>query len=154
MPFSLLSSKRHSSDYWNSNVKNGQLLHKNTYLAHFEAETWYFVFYYAHFLFTFYKCCIGFCHTTPDHACYTYSPPPSWASLPPHHLTSVGHHRLLDCTPYLPAAPSHQLSILLMIVDICWCYFLHSSHSLPPQCVHKCTLYICISIPFWEEMEI
>ena len=34
-----------------------------------------------------------------------------------------------------------------MIVYICQCYSLNTSHHLPPCCVHKSILYVCDSIP-------
>ena len=39
-------------------------------------------------------------------------------------------------------ATSHQPSVLHMIVYICWCYFLHLSHSLLPPQVHF--LHLCL----------
>ena len=40
-------------------------------------------------------------------------------------------------------ATSHQRSILHLIVYKCWCYFLHSSHSLPPRlCPQVCSLHL------------
>ena len=50
---------------------------------------------------------------------------------------------ITECQTGLPCytATSHQLSILHLIVCICWCYFLHSSHSLPPRlCPQVCSL--------------
>ena len=41
-------------------------------------------------------------------------------------------------------AASDLLSIVYLIVYLCQCYFLNSSHSLLPPCVHKSDLYACI----------
>ena len=44
-------------------------------------------------------------------------------------------------------ATSHQLSILHLIVHICWRCFLHSSHSLPLLCKSYCFLHSSHSLP-------
>ena len=57
--------------------------------------------------------------------------PSSWASLPFHQTTSLGHHRAPGWAPcYI--ATSHWLSALHMAVYICWWCFLHLSYSLLP----------------------
>ena len=46
------------------------------------------------------------------------------------------------------AAASHQLSLLHLVVYICPCHSLTSSQlTLPPPCVLKSILYVCIFIP-------
>ena len=42
---------------------------------------------------------------------------------------------------FLCYTTSYQLPILHLIVYICWCYFLHSSYSLPPW---LCSLHLCL----------
>ena len=44
-------------------------------------------------------------------------------------------------------AASHQLSVLPMILYICQCYFLNSSHPLLPLLCPQSILYVCIFIP-------
>ena len=55
----------------------------------------------------------------------------------------------MDCstTSLSHRANSHGLTILHRIVYMFPCYFLHTSHPLPPPShVHKSVLYVCISI--------
>ena len=42
---------------------------------------------------------------------------------------------------------TRQPPVLHMIVNICWCFFLHRLILSFPQCECKSVLYICISIP-------
>ena len=66
---------------------------------------------------------------------YIYISLPSRASfsLPPHHLTPLGHHRALGTLCYTAAC--YQLFILRKVVYICQCYSLNLSHLLlPPLC--------------------
>ena len=44
-------------------------------------------------------------------------------------------------------ASSHQLSVLYLIMYICWSYFLHLSTLSFSHCVQKSILYISVSIP-------
>ena len=81
---------------------------------------------------------------------YTYIPisPSSRISLPP----SLSHpYRWSQSTELISlcyAAASHQLSILHFVVYICPCYSLTSSQlPLPPPCVLKSILYVCVFIP-------
>ena len=55
--------------------------------------------------------------------------PPSW-SYHPYPTPRSSQSTRLGFLCY--AATSPLLSSLHLIVNICWCYFLHSSHSLPP----------------------
>ena len=73
---------------------------------------------------------------------------PSSAFLPfPSHLSRSSQRARLGSLWH--SATSHQLSILHLVVYICWCYFLNSSHSLPPlMCpqVHSPPLHL-LSFP-------
>ena len=109
-----------------------------------------------------------------ESAIITHISPSSWTSSPSPHPTSLSHHRAPGWAPCviqqlltsslfygaslvahmgknLPAMQATQ-SIpglgrcpLHMIVNICWCYFLHSSHSLPPPlCLQVHSLHLCL----------
>ena len=57
--------------------------------------------------------------------------PPSGASFSSPHHPTLGHHRLPGwALCYILTANPHQLTVLHTVVYPCWCYFLHSSHSL------------------------
>ena len=74
--------------------------------------------------------------------------PPSCVSLPPSlsHLSRWSQSTKLISLCH--AAASHQLSILHLEVYICQCQFLTSSQlTLPPPCVLKSILYVCVFIP-------
>ena len=90
--------------------------------------------------------CVGFCHTTIQSAIIIHMSLPSQASLLSPNPTPLGHHR---ASGWAPCVIQQLLTIYILhtIVYICWCYFLHSYHSLlPPLCPQGC-FYICISIP-------
>ena len=57
--------------------------------------------------------------------------PPPWASLSSPHPTPLGHHR---GQPGLRMVYSkfHEVAVLHVVVYMCCCYFLHSSHSPSP----------------------
>ena len=81
---------------------------------------------------------------------YTYIPisPSSCASLP----RSLSHpSRWSQSTELISlgyAAASHQLSVIHLVVYICQCYsFISSQLTLPPPCVLKSMLYLCVFIP-------
>ena len=57
--------------------------------------------------------------------------PTAWASLSSPHPTPLGHHRGQAGLPML-YSKSHEVSVLHVVVYMCWCYFLHSSHSPSP----------------------
>ena len=67
----------------------------------------------------------------------------SWASfLPQPHPSRWSQSARLGSLCYV--ATSHQLSILHMIVYICWCYFLYLSHYLlTPLCAQVYSLHLC-----------
>ena len=67
----------------------------------------------------------------------------SWASfLPQPHPSRWSQSSRLGSLCYV--ATSHQLSILHMIVYICWCYFLYLSHYLlTPLCAQVYSLHLC-----------
>ena len=75
---------------------------------------------------------------------YTYIPSLlSLAPLPPPHASRSSQSARLSSLCYTET--SHQLSILRMIMYICWCYVLHSSHFLPSQLrpqIHS--LHLCV----------
>ena len=88
------------------------------------------------------QCCVGFCPTTTwiSHN-YTYIP--SVFSLRPlhsSHASRSSQNSRLGSLRY--TATSHQLSILHLIVYICWCHFL-----TPPPHVYKSIPCIGVSIP-------
>ena len=73
--------------------------------------------------------------------------PSSWASAQPPSscpLRLLQSARLVSLG-YTAAFP--WLSVLHMAVYICQCYFLNLPHPFLPHCVHKSTLYVCVSIP-------
>ena len=84
--------------------------------------------------------CEDFCHTTMQISHnYTYM-----ASLLSPYSTPLGHQNARLGSPcYIEN--SHQLPILHMVVCICLCYFLLSSHShLPLLCPQVHSLYPCL----------
>ena len=97
------------------------------------------------------QCCVSFCCITKWISyMYTNIPisPPSCVSLPP----SLSHpSRWSQSTELISlccAAASHKLAILHLVVYICPCHSLTSSQlTLPPPCVLKSILYICVFIP-------
>ena len=50
--------------------------------------------------------------------------------------TPLGHPQSTKLSPPCYMGASHQLSVLHMVVYICLCYSLNSSHLLPHPCVH------------------
>ena len=86
--------------------------------------------------FFFLQCCVGFCHTTVQimhndtHTLLSLAFP-----LPRSHPSRSSQSVRLGSLCYTET--SHQLSVLHLIVCICWCCFLHSSRSLPLHCVHS-----------------
>ena len=94
------------------------------------------------------QCRVSFCCTTSISYMYTYyTYIPSFLSLahtsPPSH--PLGHHRAPSCAPCAIQQP--PLAALRMVVYIRQCT-LNLSHPLPfLPCVHKCVLYIRVSIP-------
>ena len=95
--------------------------------------------------------CVSFCFITKLISyTYTYIPisPPSCISLP----SSLSHpSRWSQSTKLISlcyASASHQLSSLHLVVYISPCHSLTLSQlTLPPPCVLKSILYICIFIP-------
>ena len=82
------------------------------------------------------------CRTTTwiSHNCTCVPSVFTLPSLPsPHPSRSLQSTRLSSLS-YLAA--SRKLFIWLMMVYICWCYFLYLSHPLFPPRVHKSILYI------------
>ena len=65
-----------------------------------------------------------------------------WAPVPPPSRPSRSSQSARLGSLYYTAT-SHQPSVVHRIVCICWCYFLHPSHSLPPPYI----LHLCVSIP-------
>ena len=76
--------------------------------------------------------------------------PPSWASLPSHQPTLRSSESIwLGSLCY--TAASHKLSVWHMLVYICLCYFLHSSHSLLPSLWPQvCSLYLRLNPMFFK----
>ena len=75
---------------------------------------------------------------------YTYIPS-LWSlpPLPPSHPSRSSQSARLSSLSYTET--SHQLPTLRVVVYLCWCNFLHSSHFLPPQLhpqVHS--LHLCV----------
>ena len=69
---------------------------------------------------------------------YIYISPPCWASLPSPYPTHLGYHREPG---WAPCVIQQFPTVLHMIVYICQCYLLNSSHPNFPHCVHKSFLY-------------
>ena len=70
---------------------------------------------------------------------------PSWASLPLRPPTLLDHHRAVSCAPCAVKQPPASCPFY-MVVYICQCYALRSSHPLLPLLcpqVHS----LCISVP-------
>ena len=93
------------------------------------------------------QCCVGFCHTTMWISfiyIYMYPLPlePPCSHIPSYPFRSSQRARLGSlCYITTP----HYLSVLHTMVYICWCYFLHLSHSLPPTLcaqVHSPSLHL------------
>ena len=89
-------------------------------------------------------------HASPPSAPSPFPSLQSFLPLPP--TTPHGHHRADLCSLcslgslcYL--ATSHQLSILHMLLRICWCYFLHCPILSLPHGGHKFILHVGTSIP-------
>ena len=80
---------------------------------------------------------------------FTYIPisPPSCVSLPPSLSRPSRWSQSTELISLCYVAASHQLSVLHLVVYICQCYSLTSSQlTLPPPCVLKSILYVCILI--------
>ena len=88
---------------------------------------------------------VGFCHTATQIS-HNYTHILSLPSLPPLCLSDSSRSSLTTRLGSLfSTTTSHKLSTLYLIVYICWCYFLHSFHSLPPTLgsqVHS--LHLCL----------
>ena len=74
----------------------------------------------------------------------TYISPPSWVSLPPLPTPPFWSSRSTKLGSLVCRAASHQLSISHMVVYICQCSSLSSSHRLPPTplCPQKRPLWL------------
>ena len=105
-------------------------------------------FFHLLFFISIIQCCISFCCTTMwISSMYTHIPscldPPPRPPIPPIQV-------ITELWAELPALYSSfsQLSVLHLVVYICYSYSLIPSHSPPcPPHVHLSILYICISIP-------
>ena len=78
------------------------------------------------------QCCVSFCHTTVEIS-HNYTFITSLLSLlplPSSYLSGSSESTRLGSLCY--TATYHLLSVLHMGVYICWWYFLHLYHSLPP----------------------
>ena len=116
----------------------------------FWVRSFYFIlFYFLKYLYwsiIALQCCVSFCYITKwiSYA-YTYIRicPPSWASLPPalSHLSKWSWSTESISLCY--AAPSHQPTILHMVVYVGRCY----SHFALPAHVIKSILYVYLFIP-------
>ena len=88
------------------------------------------------------QCCVGFCLTTmhfsQNYACITSLL--SLTPLPLHRSSRSSQSTSLGSLCY-PAA-SQWLSVLHMVVYICQCYSLNSSHPLLPICPQVCLLHL------------
>ena len=74
---------------------------------------------------------VGFCHTATQIS-HNYTHILSLPSLPPLPLSDSSRSSLSTRLGSLfYTTISHKLSTLYLIVYICWCYYLHSFHSLP-----------------------
>ena len=74
-----------------------------------------------------------------------YISPPPWASTTPSsHSSRSSRSTGLGSPCYITTG---QPPILHMIVNICWCFFLHRLTLSFPQGECQSVLYICISIP-------
>ena len=95
----------------------------------------FFLFFSIYFLIGrkfLYNVVLAFC-CTATRISHNYTYITSLLSLPPlplFHPSRSSQSARLGSLCYIAA--SHQLSVLHIAVYICWCYFLHSSHS-PPQ---------------------
>ena len=104
-----------------------------------------YIFYYIYYLYIVYICYIYIYYI------YIYflslEPPSLWSLSPTplSHSSRWSQDARLGSLCYI--STSHYLSVLHMIVYICQCYFLNSSHPLLPRCIHKSNLNVCITIP-------
>ena len=100
---------------------------------------WFFKFFY--FEKVALQCWDGFCCSVMQIS-HNYTHIPSFVSLPP--LPSSDPSRSLQCarlSSLCHTAASHQLSAFHMVVCICQCYSLNSSHALlSPLCPQVCSL--------------
>ena len=90
--------------------------------------TWSWSFYFIKKIFL--QCCVGFCRTTMQIS-HNYTYMPHVSSLPPVPPSLQVSQRSRQCC-ICYTAPFHKLPISHLIKYMCWCYFLHLSHSLPP----------------------
>ena len=77
------------------------------------------------------QCCVGFCRTTSQISRY-YTHLPSFSSLPPFPPNPSGSSQSQAGLPVLHSSVS-PATYLHMVVYICRCYFLCSSHSFLPS---------------------
>ena len=86
--------------------------------------------------FFFLQFCVGSCHITVQimhNDTYT----PSLPSLPPPPIPSLQVVTECQMCSLCSTETSHQLSVLHLVVCVCWCCLLRSCRSLPPNCVHS-----------------
>ena len=90
-----------------------------------------------------FQCSVGFCCTIMQIS-HNYTHIISLLSLPTRpqpHPSRWSHSARLGFLCYI--ATSNQLPVLHMLLYICWCCFLHLSHSfLLPLCLQLCSLYL------------
>ena len=119
--------------------------------SHFDFSITFLFFKHLYWSIIALQCCVSCCSITKWISyMYTYIPisPPSCISLP----HSISHpSRWTQSTELISlcyAAASHQLAILHLVLYICPCHSLTSSQlTLPPPCVLRSILYLCVFIP-------
>ena len=136
---------------WKDNLLNGRKFLQIIYLIRVFYLFIYVFFKHLYWSIIALQWCVSFCCITKWVSyTYTYIPisPPSCVSFPPSlsHPSRWSQNTELISLCY--AAASHWLSILHLVVYICPCHSLTSSQlTLPPLCVLKFILYVCVFIP-------